>query len=127
MSFKIKTFKDLLSQLKSVFSILLSKHYIPDLVNLWCMPNREATNTKFIVFSLTHLGLEPTIYHIRGKDANHYFTDVGISYWIINVSEWSDVLTRRLLFQWASTIKYPTKHDILVQSGHNHHLISLNW
>ena len=47
------------------------------------MPNREATNTKFIVFSLTHLGLEPTIYHIRGKDANHYFTDVGISYWII--------------------------------------------
>jgi hypothetical protein len=35
----------------------------------------EATNINFIVFGLTRLGLEPTIYHTRGKHANHYTTD----------------------------------------------------
>ena len=32
----------------------------------------EATNSKFIVFGLTRLGLEPTIYPSRGEHANHY-------------------------------------------------------
>ena len=29
----------------------------------------------FLVFGLTRLGLEPTIYHTRGEHANHYATD----------------------------------------------------
>jgi hypothetical protein len=36
----------------------------------------EATNTNFIVFGLTQLGLEPTIYRTRSEHANHYPTDV---------------------------------------------------
>ena len=40
-----------------------------------------------------------------------------------NVSEWSDMSTPGLLFQWASTIKNTTQGVGLVQSGHHHHLI----
>ena len=52
------------------------------------MLSGEAINTNFIVFSLTWPGLEPTIYHTRGKHANHYATDAApstrrISYSII--------------------------------------------
>jgi hypothetical protein len=36
------------------------------------------------------------------------------------VSEWSDMSTRGLLFQRASTTKILTKHVDLVQSGHHH-------
>ena len=43
-----------------------------------------------------------------------------------NVSEWSDISTRGLLFQWASTIKIQLKSVCLVQSGlHHRHLINL--
>jgi hypothetical protein len=35
----------------------------------------EATNTNFIVFGLTRLGLEPTIYCTQGEHANNYATD----------------------------------------------------
>ena len=38
-----------------------------------------------------------------------------------NVSEWSDMSTRGLLFQWAST-KNPTQRVGLAQSGPHHHL-----
>jgi hypothetical protein len=37
--------------------------------------SREATNTNFIVFDLTRLWLELTIYHTRGEHANHYTND----------------------------------------------------
>ena len=40
------------------------------------MLSGEATNTNFIVFGLTRLGLEPTIYRTRGEHANHYATDM---------------------------------------------------
>jgi hypothetical protein len=40
-----------------------------------CVLSGLATNTNFIVFGLTRLGLEPTIYHTRGKHANHYAID----------------------------------------------------
>jgi hypothetical protein len=40
-----------------------------------------------------------------------------------NVSEWSDMSICGLLFQWASTVKNPTKHVGLVQSGPHHHPI----
>ena len=39
-----------------------------------------------------------------------------------NVSKWSDMSTRGLLFQYASTIKKPSLGVGLVQSG-SHHLI----
>ena len=35
----------------------------------------EATHTNCIVFGLTRLGLEPTIYRTRGEHAKHYTTD----------------------------------------------------
>jgi hypothetical protein len=35
----------------------------------------EATNTNFIVFGLTRLGLELTIYCTQGEHANNYATD----------------------------------------------------
>jgi hypothetical protein len=38
---------------------------------------REAANTIFIVFGFAQQGLEPTIYHIRDKHANHYNTDAA--------------------------------------------------
>ena len=37
--------------------------------------SRDATNTNFIVFGLTWMGLEPMIYRARGEHANHYTTD----------------------------------------------------
>ena len=43
-----------------------------------CVLSREATNTNFIVFGLIKSGLKPTIYHTKGKNANHYTTDVVI-------------------------------------------------
>jgi hypothetical protein len=40
----------------------------------------EATNTNFIVFGFTRLGLEHTIYYTRREHANHYTTNaVNIS------------------------------------------------
>ena len=39
------------------------------------MPSGEATKTNFIVFRLTRLELEPTVYRTWGKHANHYTTD----------------------------------------------------
>jgi hypothetical protein len=36
----------------------------------------EATNTNFIVFGLTRLGLAPTIYPTQGEQTNQYNTDV---------------------------------------------------
>jgi hypothetical protein len=39
----------------------------------------ETANTIFIVFGLTKLGLEPTIYHTQGEHGYHYTTDaVGL-------------------------------------------------
>ena len=40
------------------------------------MLSREAAHTNIIVFDLTRRGLDPTIYHTQGKQANHYNTDV---------------------------------------------------
>ena len=40
-----------------------------------CILSGEATNINFIVIGLTRSGLEPTIYHIWGRHANHYTTD----------------------------------------------------
>ena len=40
-----------------------------------------------------------------------------------NVSEWSDMYIRELLFQCASTIKKLTQRVGLEQSGSHHHLI----
>ena len=44
------------------------------------MLSGEATITNCIVFGVTQTGLDPTIYHTRGKHANHYTTDAVILY-----------------------------------------------
>jgi len=44
-----------------------------------------------------------------------------------NVSKWSDMSTRGLLLQWASTIKNPTQRVGLDQSGHHPHFIGNNF
>ena len=48
-----------------------------------CMLSGEATNTNLIVFGLTRLGLEATIYHTPGEHANHYATDTVFNIWWI--------------------------------------------
>jgi hypothetical protein len=50
------------------------KNNLHQLLNAAC----ERTNTNFIVFALTRLGLEPTIYRTRGEHNKHY-TDVVTS------------------------------------------------
>lgn len=40
------------------------------------MLSGEATDAYFIVFGLTRLALEPTIYPTRPENANHYKTNV---------------------------------------------------
>lgn len=40
------------------------------------MPSGEATDAYLIVFGLTRLALEPTIYPTRRENANHYKTNV---------------------------------------------------
>ena len=48
-----------------------------------CMLSGEATNTNFIVFDLTRPVFEPTIYRTRGEHANHYATDAGLDFLIL--------------------------------------------
>ena len=43
-----------------------------------------------------------------------------------NVSDWSDMTTCGLLFQWASTIKNPSERVGLVQNGYHYHIIECN-
>jgi hypothetical protein len=44
------------------------------------MLSEEATNINFIIYSLTRLGLEPTIYCTRGEHANHYASDAVVKF-----------------------------------------------
>jgi hypothetical protein len=44
------------------------------LLNASCLA--EKLQIPILVFGLTRLGLEPTIYRIRGEHSNHYATDV---------------------------------------------------
>jgi hypothetical protein len=39
------------------------------------MPSGDTTNTNYIVFGLTRLGLEHTTYHTPGEHGNHYTID----------------------------------------------------
>jgi hypothetical protein len=47
------------------------------------MLSGEATNINFIVFGLTRPGLKPTIYHTRGKHADHYVTDAFFTIYMV--------------------------------------------
>jgi hypothetical protein len=49
------------------------------------MLNGEATNTNLIVFGLTRPGLEPMIYHTRGKHAKRYNTNALVIKTFINI------------------------------------------
>ena len=55
--------------------ILILSQPVFALSPLYCLISGEATNTNFIVFSLTRPVLETTIYRTRGEHANHYATD----------------------------------------------------
>ena len=44
----------------------------------WCLLNREAANTNYIVFGMTQPGLKPMIYHTRGEHVNHYIISVVV-------------------------------------------------
>jgi len=43
----------------------------------------EATNTNFMFFGLTRLGLETTIYHTQDQQAKHYTTDALCIKWCL--------------------------------------------
>ena len=51
------------------------------------MLSEEAINTNCIVFGLTRLGLEPTIYRTRREPANHYATDADVIKWKANYND----------------------------------------
>ena len=55
--------------------ILILSQPVFALASYCCVLGEETTNTKFIVFGLTHMGLEHTIYHTRGEHTNHFTTD----------------------------------------------------
>ena len=55
--------------------ILIPSRPVFALPSYCCVLSGEASNTNFIVFGLTRLGLEPTIYRTQGEHANHYATD----------------------------------------------------
>jgi hypothetical protein len=46
------------------------------LTYLGCVLSREASNANVIVFGLTRLESEPTIYHTRSEHANHYTAEI---------------------------------------------------
>jgi hypothetical protein len=55
--------------------ILILSQPVFALSSYCCMLSGEAANINFIVFGLTQLGLEHTIYCTRGEHAIHYATD----------------------------------------------------
>ena len=58
-----------------MISFVLDQHYSI------CMLCREATNTNFIIFHLTQLVLEPTVYHTLSEQVNHCITNAVL--WLL--------------------------------------------
>ena len=56
--------------------ILISSQPVFALTPQYCMVSKQAAYTNFIVFAMTLPRLKTTIYHIQGKHAKHYTTDV---------------------------------------------------
>ena len=54
--------------------ILINSQPISALTPSCCALSREAGNINFIIFYLTRLGLESSIYRPQGEHANHYTT-----------------------------------------------------
>jgi hypothetical protein len=77
-------------------------------LNIWG-GYRGARDLACVIFGFIQSDLEPTIYRTRSEHANHYTTDTILTKgeildrWLArnkdNVSEWSDMSTRGLLFQ----------------------------
>jgi hypothetical protein len=61
----------------------------------------KATNTNFIISSLTRSGLESTIYRTRGEHTYHYTTDV-VGF---DLDTWTTLIDKKK--SWA----LPTDHD----------------
>ena len=62
----------------------------------------ETTDTNFIVFVLTRLRFEPTIYRTRGKHVNHYTTDMVII--VCNSLKYDQILLKIVLLLYQSEI-----------------------
>ena len=62
------------------------------------MLREEATHTIFIVFGLTRLGIEPTIYRTRSEHANHYTTDAVEKF--RNYTSHCDILNKETSYKW---------------------------
>jgi len=67
------------------------------------MLSGEATNTNFIVFGLTLLGLEHTIYRSQGEDANDLTTNMVH---LIRVASLSSMLTIHFCTNVCHTITF---------------------
>ena len=87
------------------------------------MLSGEAANTNFLVSGLTESGLEPRIYHTRGKHVNHYTSDevkVGMMVRVMvfnnTVNNISAISWRSLLLVKESKAKYPEKTTNLPKS-----------
>ena len=56
------------------------------------MLSGEVTNTNFIVFGLTRLGPEPTIYSTRDDRGTHYTTDAVRALEILDINTYYNAI-----------------------------------
>ena len=101
-----------------------------DDTSLYCVDHIGGVMVSVLASSVVDRGFKPRLGHTKDYkigmccfSAKHAALRRKSKNWLArnrnNVSEWSDISTRWLLFQWTSTIKI---HG-LVQSGPHHHFI----
>ena len=87
----------------------LSDRYAENIVGLaWFLPVRSDGPAYFdmsVVFGLIGQGLEPTIYHTRGKHANQYTTD---AVFILCIIKMTDILPITMNKLFSIVIFLPT-------------------
>ena len=113
--------------------MVITKH-----AKLWWNPNRIGSiMINVLALSVVDCGFEPrlgqtTDYKIGicSFSAKYAALRSNSKDWLPrnqnNVSGWSDMSTRWLLFQWASTIEIQLSVLVLEQSRHHHHFIENN-
>ena len=83
ISKKNNSFKFFLKCEREMIMILSQPFFVFFLHNATCTEEMQQINSNLIVFSLTRLGLEPILYHIRGEHANYYTNDVFTTYKVL--------------------------------------------
>jgi hypothetical protein len=80
-SLKQQSWVDMLLHSDTLFWFRANQ-YLLFLLNAACLARSNNKHINFIVFGLTRPRREPTIYHTRGKHADHYATDAVEIEWV---------------------------------------------